>query len=120
MQVYWRDIGGQEEVKERMKEAIEWPLKHPQVCSVLSLSLSPSLSLSVHTFSLSAYYSLPKVFSKLGISPPKGVLLYGPPGCSKTMVARALATESGLNFIAVKVCIYVCVGACFVKESQYL
>ena len=53
MQVYWRDIGGQEEVKERMKEAIEWPLKHPQVCSALSLSLSlspplsPSLSLSL-------------------------------------------------------------------------
>lgn len=47
---------------------------------------------------------LEKVFAKLGISPPQGVLLYGPPGCSKTMIARALATESGLNFMAVKVC----------------
>lgn len=45
----------------------------------------------------------PQTFSRLGIRPPRGVLLYGPPGCSKTMIAQALATESGLNFISVKV-----------------
>lgn len=71
-QVHWCDIGGQEEVKQKLKQAIEWPLKHPEI------------------------------FVRMGIQPPKGILLYGPPGCSKTMIAKALATESGLNFIAIK------------------
>jgi AAA family ATPase len=42
----------------------------------------------------------PQLFASLGISPPKGVLLYGPPGCSKTLMAKALATESSMNFLA--------------------
>ena len=45
----------------------------------------------------------PEAFKRMGIRPPRGILLYGPPGCSKTLMAKALATESGANFIAVKV-----------------
>jgi len=70
--VKWSDIGGQKEVKQKLRECVEWPLTHQDT------------------------------FKRLGIEPPKGILLYGPPGCSKTMTAKALATESGLNFIAVK------------------
>ncbi|GAA5876576.1 hypothetical protein JCM16303_003586 [Sporobolomyces ruberrimus] len=70
--VYFKDIGGQEHVKAKLKESVEWPLMHPET------------------------------FKRLGVSPPRGVLLYGPPGCSKTLIAKALATEGGLNFIAVK------------------
>ncbi|XP_058522866.1 ATPase family gene 2 protein homolog A isoform X2 [Ochotona princeps] len=71
-QVSWSDIGGLENVKLKLKQAVEWPLQHPDC------------------------------FSRLGIEPPKGVLLYGPPGCSKTMIAKAVANESGLNFLAIK------------------
>ncbi|KAJ3280989.1 spermatogenesis associated protein 5, partial [Borealophlyctis nickersoniae] len=70
--VLWTDIGGQEDIKQKLKEAVEWPLKHPEA------------------------------FTRFNIRPPKGILLYGPPGCSKTLMAKALATESGVNFIAVK------------------
>lgn len=70
--VRWEDIGGNAVIKQKLKQAVEWPLKHPEA------------------------------FQRLGIRPPKGILMYGPPGCSKTLVARALATESGLNFLAVK------------------
>ncbi|XP_069903723.1 ATPase family gene 2 protein homolog A isoform X7 [Oryctolagus cuniculus] len=70
--VSWSDIGGLENVKLKLKQAVEWPLKHPES------------------------------FNRMGIQPPKGVLLYGPPGCSKTMIAKALANESGLNFLAIK------------------
>ncbi|KAI8051985.1 P-loop containing nucleoside triphosphate hydrolase protein [Syncephalis plumigaleata] len=70
--VRWIDIGGQDDIKQKLKESVEWPLQHPEA------------------------------FLRLGIQPPKGILLYGPPGCSKTLMAKALATESGLNFMAVK------------------
>lgn len=70
----WSDIGGQEELKLKLKQAVEWPLSHPEA------------------------------FERLGIKPPRGVLMFGPPGCSKTMIAKALATESKLNFLSIKVC----------------
>ncbi|KAM3612819.1 uncharacterized protein V6R79_015152 [Siganus canaliculatus] len=70
--VRWSNIGGMEDVKLKLKQAVEWPLRHPEA------------------------------FTRMGIQPPKGVLLYGPPGCSKTMIAKALANESGLNFLAIK------------------
>ncbi len=71
-EVHWDDIGGLDNVKQELRETVEWPLKHPQV------------------------------FQQMGIEPPKGVLLYGPPGTGKTLLAKAVATESGANFIAVR------------------
>jgi AAA family ATPase len=71
--VYWNQIGGQSELKKKLQQAIVWPI----------------------TYAAS--------FKRLNIKPPRGILMYGPPGCSKTMIAKALATETGLNFIAVKV-----------------
>lgn len=70
--VFWNDIGGQETLKKTFREVIELPLETPEG------------------------------FKRLGIKPPKGVLLYGPPGCSKTLAAKALATESGVNFLTIK------------------
>ncbi len=69
--VSWTDIGGLEEVKESLQEAVEWPLKKPEV------------------------------FKRMGIRPPRGILLYGPPGTGKTLLAKAVAKESEANFILV-------------------
>jgi transitional endoplasmic reticulum ATPase len=71
-EVRWDDIGGLDLVKQQLREAVEWPIKYPHI------------------------------FEHMGIRPPKGILLYGPPGCGKTLLAKAAATESGANFIAVK------------------
>ncbi|PIN76323.1 ATPase [Candidatus Woesearchaeota archaeon CG10_big_fil_rev_8_21_14_0_10_37_12] len=70
--VKWQDIGGLEQAKQELKEAVEWPLKHPDA------------------------------FKRLGVRPPKGILLYGAPGTGKTMLAKAVANESEANFISIK------------------
>jgi len=70
--VAWEDIGGLEDVKQELKEVVEWPLKHKEA------------------------------FRRLSIKPPKGVLLYGPPGTGKTLLAKAVASETSSNFILIK------------------
>ncbi|MEM3815387.1 MAG: AAA family ATPase, partial [Candidatus Bathyarchaeia archaeon] len=70
--VHWDDIGDLEDVKQELKEAVEWPIKNPEM------------------------------FKRMGIKPPKGILLFGPPGCGKTLLAKAVATESEANFISIK------------------
>jgi len=70
--VWWQDVGGLDEIKK---------------------TLTDNLILAMHD---------PAKFNKMGIKPPKGALIYGPPGCGKTLLARALATESGANMILVR------------------
>lgn len=70
--VDWEDVGGQKEVKAQLMEAVEWPQKHQDA------------------------------FERIGTRPPTGILMFGPPGCSKTLLARAVASKAGLNFLAVK------------------
>ncbi len=70
--VTWDQIGGLEDLKQKLIESVDWPLSHP------------------------------KIFERMGISPPRGILLYGPPGCGKTLLARAVATETKANFISIK------------------
>ena len=70
--VSWNDIGGLEDIKQQLREAVEWPLTKPEV------------------------------FKRMGITPPRGILLYGPPGTGKTLLAKAVANESKANFISIK------------------
>ncbi|RJQ21885.1 AAA family ATPase [Candidatus Woesearchaeota archaeon] len=70
--VKWQEIGGLEGVKQELREAVEWPLKHPEV------------------------------FRRLGVRAPRGILMYGAPGTGKTLLAKAVANESEANFISVK------------------
>tara|TARA_B100000700_G_scaffold291216_1_gene350021 strand:+ start:5534 stop:7759 length:2226 start_codon:yes stop_codon:yes gene_type:complete len=71
-EVSWDQVGGLEEVKERLKESIEWPLTKPDV------------------------------FEHFGIKPPRGIVLFGAPGTGKTLIAKAIANEAKANFITIK------------------
>ena len=70
--VHWDDVGGLDTAKERLIEAVEWPLKYAHL------------------------------FEKMGSKPSKGIIICSPPGCGKTLLAKAIATESNVNFISVK------------------
>jgi len=70
--VKWSDIGGLEDVKRQLIEMVQWPFEHPEI------------------------------FLKYGQKPSRGVLFFGPPGCGKTLLAKAVASESSANFISVK------------------
>ncbi len=71
-EVSWEQVGGLEEVKERLKESIEWPLNQPEM------------------------------FEHFGINPPRGIVLFGAPGTGKTLIAKAIANEAKANFISIK------------------
>ena len=70
--VSWHDIGGLESVKRELQELVQYPVEHPDK------------------------------FLKFGMTPSKGVLFYGPPGCGKTLLAKAIANECQANFISIK------------------
>ncbi|VBB30979.1 unnamed protein product [Acanthocheilonema viteae] len=70
--ISWEDIGGNRELKMKIEQAILWPYRYPEI------------------------------FKRFASKPPSGILLYGPPGCSKTLIARAIASQSRMNFLAVK------------------
>jgi transitional endoplasmic reticulum ATPase len=70
--ISWKDIGGLEGVKNELRELVQYPIEHPEK------------------------------FEKFGMSPSRGVLFYGPPGCGKTLLAKAVANECQSNFISVK------------------
>ena len=70
--VHWEDVGGLEDVKRELHETVQYPVEHADK------------------------------YIKFGMSPSKGVLFYGPPGCGKTLLAKAIANECGANFISIK------------------
>ncbi|CEP16301.1 hypothetical protein [Parasitella parasitica] len=70
-QMKWDDVGGLEDVKKRLKQAVEWPLRYKNS------------------------------FQRLGLKPPRGILLYGPPGCSKTTLVKVIASSANVSFLSI-------------------
>ena len=70
--VRWKDVGGLDDIRRRLIESVQWPIKYPEL------------------------------YQQAGVKPPKGLLLAGPPGVGKTLIAKAIANESGVNVISVK------------------
>ena len=70
--VRWNDVGGLDDIRRRLIESVQWPIKYPEL------------------------------YQQAGVKPPKGLLLAGPPGVGKTLIAKAIANESGVNVISVK------------------
>ncbi len=70
--VRWEDVGGMDSIRQRLIESVQWPIKYPEL------------------------------YQQAGVKPPKGLLLVGPPGVGKTLIAKAVANESGVNVISVK------------------
>ena len=71
-EITWEEVGGLQDVKERLKESVEWPL------------------------------NMPEKFEHFGITPPRGIMLFGAPGTGKTLIAKAIANEAKANFISIK------------------
>ena len=71
-EITWEEVGGLEEIKDRLKESVEWPLTKPEL------------------------------FEHFGIKPPRGIVLFGAPGTGKTLLAKAIANEAQANFISIK------------------
>jgi len=88
--VTWTDIGGLEGVKRELKETVQYPVEHPEM------------------------------FVKFGMQPSKGVLFYGPPGCGKTLLAKAIANECQANFISIKVNRFIVFLRCYLHNCRDL